>query len=51
MPKCKFENKSYIIQEVAGDTVRIKNDQEEICVHRDHIKPTNKEAREMLCNT
>ncbi len=46
--KCKYNNESYIILEVAGDSVRIKNEKEEIILHRDNIKPTNKEAREML---
>ena len=46
--KCKYDGKSYIIVERAGETVRIKNDEEEFCIHKDNIKPTNKEARELL---
>ena len=46
--KCKYEDKCYIIEERAGDTIRIKSEDEEFCIHKDNVKPTNKEARELL---
>ena len=48
MKKCKYNGKSYEIIELACETVRIKNEEEEICLHKDNIKPTNKEARDYL---
>ena len=45
--KCKYNGTSYIVVEMACDTVRIKNDTEEFCIHKDEVKPTNKEARDL----
>lgn len=47
-PKCIFEGGKYIIQERAGNTVRITDGTITICVGIEHIRPTNKEGR-MLC--
>ena len=46
--KVRYENKTYIIQEIAGETIRIKSDDEEFCIHKDNVKPVNKEARECI---
>ena len=40
--KVKYENKTYTVLEVAGETIRIKNDEEEFCIHKDEVTPVKK---------
>lgn len=36
--KVKYNGKIYEIVEKAGDTIRIKNEEEEFCIHKDNVK-------------
>ena len=36
--KCKYENKTYEVVEVAGETLRIKSKDQEFCIHKDNVK-------------
>ena len=47
-PKVKFKDKSYQVTDVAGNSVKITDGRETIIVGKEHIKPTNKEARDLL---
>lgn len=46
--RCKYDGRLFVIVERNCETIRIKSDDEEICIHKDEAKPTNKEARELL---
>ena len=47
-PRCKYDGKAYVIEERAGQTIRISNGKEMFCILKDNVEPTNKEARELL---
>lgn len=46
--KVKYEGKTYTIVERNCETIRIRNDEKEFCIHKDEVKPTDKEAKELL---
>ena len=50
-PRCTFDGGKYIILERNCGTVRISNGDNEFCVGIEHIKPTNREARELVNDT
>ena len=47
-PKVKFGGKSYQVTDVAGNSVKITDGKTTFIVDKKHIKPTNKEARDLL---
>lgn len=36
--KCKYDGKTYEIVEEAGETIRIKNDEEEFCILKANVQ-------------
>ena len=47
-PKVRYEGELYTIEEVAGDTIRIKGSAGEFCIHKRYVEAVNRESKALL---